>query len=256
MSTSSLDLRKIGVSATATNLQPSDHNWPTHSPLTNNLPEIVYGGVDGIVTTFAVIAGFTGAGMNLELAIWAVLLFGLANLLADGVSMALGDFLSVRAKQAIYHSSRNATQIAMRVNPAAMQRTTEHWLQQQGFCASDAKLLAKTYTRNPPFWLDFVLWHQLKLSNDQQTQPIRNALWTFVAFLSFGCLPLLPYVIASDKWLAFWPAVAIFFIALAVLGTLRGIVSGEKIIRATGEVLLVGGLAGLTAFAVGFFFKH
>ena len=62
-----------------------------------SIREIVYGGNDGIVTTFAVIAGFTGAysatNTTLNLSILTVLLFGLANLLADGSAMGLGSFL-------------------------------------------------------------------------------------------------------------------------------------------------------------------
>ena len=69
------------------------------SLFSGSIKEIVYGGNDGIVTTFAVIAGFTGAysstNTTLNLSMLSVLLFGLANLFADGEAMGLGSFLSL-----------------------------------------------------------------------------------------------------------------------------------------------------------------
>jgi len=73
------------------------------SPFADYFREIIYGGIDGIITTFAVVAGFSGAALSsdttTQLSFLVVLLFGLANLFADGVSMGLGSFLSVRSEQ-------------------------------------------------------------------------------------------------------------------------------------------------------------
>jgi VIT1/CCC1 family predicted Fe2+/Mn2+ transporter len=73
------------------------------------LRQIVLGGSDGIVTTFAVIAGFTGAqtGEVATYSIITVLLFGLANLFADGTSMAVGEFLSSRSEHDIFRKQRH-----------------------------------------------------------------------------------------------------------------------------------------------------
>src|SRR3989338_2105820 len=74
------------------------------------LREIVYGGNDGIVTTFAVVAGFAGAQRDpatSAVPVVSVLLFGLANLFADGLSMSLGSFLSIRADQDVYRNEKS-----------------------------------------------------------------------------------------------------------------------------------------------------
>lgn len=55
----------------------------------------VYGANDGIITTFAVVAGVAGAGLSANI----VLILGIANLVADGLSMGLGDFLGERSEQ-------------------------------------------------------------------------------------------------------------------------------------------------------------
>jgi vacuolar iron transporter family protein len=59
--------------------------------------EIVYGANDGIITTFAVVAGVAGGG----LAARVVLICGVANLLADGLSMAVGNYLSIRSHESV-----------------------------------------------------------------------------------------------------------------------------------------------------------
>ena len=73
-----------------------------------NLRQIVYGGNDGIVTTFAIVAGFAGAGADgvMQIGGIAVILFGLANLFADATAMGLGEFLSSRSERDVYRATR------------------------------------------------------------------------------------------------------------------------------------------------------
>jgi vacuolar iron transporter family protein len=65
------------------------------------LRDLVYGALDGIVTTFAVVAGVTGGALSVTV----VLVVGVANLLADGLSMGVGNYLSIRS-----HESARARQ--------------------------------------------------------------------------------------------------------------------------------------------------
>ena len=78
------------------------------SPFSTYLKEIVYGGNDGIVTTFAIVAGFAGAQTETPMAVplTAVVLFGLANLFADAASMGLGNFLALRAEKDVYRREK------------------------------------------------------------------------------------------------------------------------------------------------------
>jgi vacuolar iron transporter family protein len=59
--------------------------------------ELIYGANDGVITTFAVVAGVAGGGLPLR----AVLIVGAANMLADGLSMAVGNYLSIRAHESV-----------------------------------------------------------------------------------------------------------------------------------------------------------
>lgn len=63
--------------------------------LEDYLKEFVYGGIDGAVTTFAVVAGATGASFSTQV----ILVLGFANLIADGFSMSVGSYLSTKSEQ-------------------------------------------------------------------------------------------------------------------------------------------------------------
>lgn len=170
------------------------------SPFRNYLGEIIYGGNDGIITTFAVVSGFSGAAIfsdnTLRLSIGIVLLFGFANLFSDALSMGIGNYLSKRAQ-------------------------------------SDA----------------------LK-SNATKSDALKTSLATFIAFITFGGLPLLPYIIGvADPKSAFTFSILTTFLALLLLGLLKGIVIKRKILASIIETTLIGGLAALVAFLVGVFFK-
>src|SRR3989344_3143159 len=67
------------------------------------LPEFVYGGIDGAVTTFAVVAGAVGATLSPAI----VLILGFANLLADGFSMAVSNYLSTKSQTELHRSHQD-----------------------------------------------------------------------------------------------------------------------------------------------------
>ena len=231
------------------------------SPFSDNLKEIVYGGLDGIITTFAVVSGFSGAallgaGGNGEVyAITLVLLFGLANLLADGVSMGLGDFLSTRSEQARWNRERAVEIHEISHNPDQEYEETVHLLEEQGLNADDARTVADIYRRYPELWADWMMEHELQMEDMSTATPAKDGFVTFTSFLVFGVIPLLPYLafwgrdISSDT--LFILASTATVIALLALGLARSIVTRENRWRAMLEVLGVGVIAAGIAFGVG-----
>lgn len=229
-----------------------------HSAFATYLREIVYGGSDGIVTTFAVVAGFTGAQAGehaLPYTFLTVLLFGLANLFADGTSMGLGNYLSVRSAQDVYKGEKEKELQEIEGNPDIEQKETEHILKKRGYSAADAATLASLYRKNPSYWLDFMMNYELELPNPEGENPYITGLMTFVSFLFFGFLPLFPYALLQRVDGVFAYAALAAFGALVLLGILRWRVTKEPLVRSVGEVVLLGGVSGGVAFLVGTFFR-
>lgn len=227
------------------------------SPFQTYLKEIVYGGNDGIVTTFAVVAGFTGAQLgNIGgPGFVTVLLFGLANLFADGLSMGLGNVLSLRADQDVYRSEEAKERYEVKNHPESEIAETIALLQQKGFTKKQASDLTTIYATNEDYWIDFMMKYELEMEDPRKTNPLFTGLATFIAFIIFGFIPLIPYLLTTQADLAFQQACFATLIALILLGLLRWKVTKENAIRSIIEIVTIGSLAALAAYFVGTFFK-
>lgn len=231
------------------------------SALASYFKEVIYGGIDGIVTTFAVVAGFSGAALSNEtttqLSFLVVLLFGLANLFADAASMGLGNFLSVRSEQDLYKSERAKETHEVRTNPEMEYEETITLMMQKGYNEEDARALADLYRKNEEYWVDFMMNHELEMSDPRDDNPVLTGLATFFSFLVFGVIPLLPFMVFTDATAEFAFQLSILgtFAALVTLGLLKWRVVGSKLWSSLFEVVTVGSVAAVLAFIVGSFFK-
>ncbi len=229
------------------------------SPFQTYLKEIVYGGNDGIVTTFAVVAGFSGANLGQNIAGYSfltVLLFGIANLLADGASMGLGNFLSLRSEQDVYRAEEAKERYEIQTNPEMEKAETIDILQSRGFTKEQAETLTKIYMTNEDYWVRFMMNDELELANPLGENPVLTALATFMSFVFFGFIPLVPYVLQVPLDKAFYYSLLATFSALVLLGALRWRITRESALRSIFEIVLVGGVAASLAYLVGTFFKQ
>lgn len=220
------------------------------------LKQIVYGGNDGIVTTFAIVAGFAGAGADgaAQVGGIAVLLFGIANLLADATAMGLGEFLSARSEQDVYRATRDKELNEIRHNPDMERAEMLEILQERGVSAEDSKQLTDVLERNPEFMADFMMQYEIGMPDPTDDNPAMNGLATFLAFILFGAIPLLPYFLLEPVQSTFYLSIMTTFLALVSLGLIRWKVTNETMLRCVGETVLVGGICAIVAFGVGLAF--
>lgn len=223
-----------------------------------SLREIVYGGNDGIVTTFAVVAGFAGAAFEQEGAAIAgvvVLLFGLANLLADATAMGLGAFLSSRSAREVYRSERAKIIVAIQAAPEAERAIAAQVLEGKGMPPEDAQAVAERFGRRPELLADFLTQQELGLADPADASPARDGMATFGSFMVFGAIPLAPYFVAPPSPQLFQASVLLTGLALALLGVLRWAVTREGLWRSVIETVAVGGVCATVAYAVGLMFR-
>jgi len=218
-----------------------------------NLRQIVYGGNDGIVTTFAVVAGFAGARAEgtVEIGLIAVLIFGFANLFADATSMGLGEFLSSRSESDVYHATRHREKGLQKTHPDAEFEEILAMLKQKGLSNVDAKNFANELNKHPELTLDFMMTYEFGIPDPSDGNPIVKALYTFFSFLAFGFIPLSPYTFGMPVDQAFSMSVMATALALTLLGLFRWYVTREMILRCVFETLAVGGTCAFVAYGVG-----
>lgn len=221
------------------------------------LPEIVYGGNDGIVTTFAVVSGFIGAGAesNIVGSGTVVILFGLANLFADGASMGLGNFLSERSSHDSILAKQHQISSQVEKKTSQIVAKTKKSLKSRGLEKQEIETTMTVLINNPQLWREYLLNVEYNLSSVEEENPAINAVYTFLSFVVFGFIPLIPLIFLEPSQRVGIYSVLGAFIALLLLGILRWKLAGRNALRNILEILLVGSVASGIAFLVGFLFR-
>ena len=189
------------------------------------LGDAVLGGIDGCVTTFAVVAGALGAGFPRLV----VVILGFANLIADGFSMAAGNFLGTKSQR------EEVRQIFAR----------------KGFSGDDLERVVDVITRDRRLWIDTMLTEEHGLQV-QGPSPFRAGLATFLAFLLVGLVPLAPFIVPGiAPGRMFTVSALATALAFVAVGIGKGMVLRRPLARSGIETLLIGGGAAALAYLVG-----
>jgi len=248
---------------TKTDIDLAEHIRSEHkqTAFASYFKEVIYGGIDGIITTFAVVAGFSGAALSNEtttqLTFLVALLFGLANLFADGVSMGLGNFLSVRSDKDLYNATRKKEALEIREHPEYEFQETVTILMKKGYGEEDARTIAKLYQKNENYWVDFMMNYELKMPDPRDESATLTSVATFISFVSFGVIPLVPFMAMphGDPSTVFTYSIIGTGFALCLLGLLKWKIVGSSLQKSLFEVLVIGGIAAFMAFLVGSLFE-
>jgi len=211
--------------------------------------DAVLGAVDGAVTTFAVVAGSIGAGLPGGV----VVILGMANLLADGLSMGVGNFLGTRAEDQRREEIRAEEYREIVDDPEGEREEIRQIYRAKGFEGELLEQVVDVITAEPDRWVDAMLVdeHGLELEGPDAA---RAAWWTFGAFCIAGAVPIAPFILDELGWMPIptWEvAVVATAITFFVIGMIKGKVVNRSMFRDGVETLALGGAAAFVAFGVG-----
>ncbi len=245
--------QKGDVEASKRAHDPNAHPEP-HKGSGQYIGSAVYGGLDGIITTFAVVAGVAGADLTAGI----VLILGFANLFADGISMAVGDFLSTRAENEYNQAERDRERWEVQVYPEGEKQEMVEIYTAKGYEEQDARQIVDLLAKNEEAWVDIMMKEELEIIHDESS-PLKNAGVTFLSFCFFGFIPLMAFAIAqlyeALQENTFLIASAMTGISLFVLGALKVRITRQNWFRAGLEMFLVGSIAAVAAYGVGALLK-
>jgi len=210
----------------------------------------VYGGLDGTITTFAIVAGVTGAALSSGV----ILILGFANLVGDGISMAIGDYLSTKSEQEYHRAERKREQWEADNYPEGEKMELIGIYESKGIPKPDARRMVDIISRNRKAWIDIMMVEELGIL-ESGGSPLKNALVTFCSFCLFGLVPVLAYVLLSFlpfiKPVAFGVASLLTAFTLFFLGAIKTRFTGRNWLLSGSEMLIVGGLAAGAAYLIG-----
>ena len=219
-------------------------------PRQSHLRDFIYGGIDGTVTTFAVVAGVAGA----RLSAIVVIILGVANLLADGFSMAISNYLATRAEKQERDLARSEEENEIQTNPEGEREEIRQIFALKGFAGAELDRVVDVITSDRRIWVDTMMAEEHGYGSAEE-EPFRAASATFAAFVIVGFIPLSAFIFDSlfpgvieqpFVWSSAMTAVAFF-----VVGALKSRFVAEGWVKSGFETLGVGGVAAVIAYVIG-----
>jgi len=210
--------------------------------------DFILGAVDGAVTTFAIVAGAAGAGLTNGV----VLVLGLANVLADGFSMAAGNFLRARADQQMLARFRRIEEAHIEHIPEGEREEIRQIYKAKGFGGETLEQIVRVITEDRKQWVNTMLTEEWGLRLEPPS-PWKAGLATMGAFLLAGLIPLVPTFVwfSSQANETFVASSLLTCATFFVIGLLRGRVVDHRPLAAGIETLFIGGSAAALAYVVG-----
>lgn len=212
--------------------------------------EFVYGGIDGSVTTFAVVAG--AAGANLDSSV--VIILGFANLIADGFAMSVGSYLSNKSELERFEKHEQVEYWEVEHLPEKEREEVKEIYAAKGFEGELLEKVVDVITANKKRWVDVMMKEELGMIKEEKS-PIKMGAVTFISFIVVGFIPLLVYVLdylSSTKIeQPFLVAILLTSAAFMLIGWLKSSVNQTNPFRSIIETLMLGAFAAGLSFSVG-----
>merc|ERR1719313_3283708 len=217
----------------------------------------VFGGVDGVSTIFAVLAG--GAGVRLEPGY--LLAMGAANVLAGAFSMAVGEYLSSVGERDVAQREMDRERWEVQNYPQGEIAEMRQLYIQNGLSAEDADTVAKILSKYEDFWVEHMLLTEIGMLPPDDESPLKASCVMFFSFLIFGSLPLVVFGICNyhffvecspdcdaDEMLPFYISAAFTLVALFMLGAIKSGIADQGILYGGFLMSVQGSTTGALAY--------
>lgn len=225
-----------------------------HQKAGEYVKSVVLGGLDGIVTTFAVVSGARGGGLGLDV----ILVLGFSSILADALSMGIGDGLSRKAEEEYALAERDRENWEMEHYPEGEIQEMIQIFTQKGMTSEDAEVVMRKYGEYPDLFVDFMMHFELDLQvpTGGYYGWVKNGFVTFCSFLFFGVFPLLAYVVLYKTTISEEGLFTISCIVSAVmfflLGAFKTKFSNKRWYLGGLEIFFMGSGTAAVSYGVGY----
>jgi VIT1/CCC1 family predicted Fe2+/Mn2+ transporter len=216
----------------------------------NYLSDAVLGGIDGCVTTFAVVAGTVGAGFPYAVA----MVLGVANLVADGFSMAVSNYQATKSERDLVEKARREEERHIDLIPEGEREEVRQIFARKGIKGKTLEEVVKAVTADRKLWVDTMVAEEFGLQIEG-ANPLYSSLVTFGAFVFVGFLPLIPFLLHLPSSEIFLFSSVIAGLAFLAIGVIRGFVLHLSMIRTGLETLFTGGAAAFLSYIIGYWLR-
>jgi len=220
------------------------------------IKSIVFGGLDGIITTFAIVAAAAGAGLTRGV----ILVIGFANLLGDAIGMAMGDYVSEKAEEDQIKKESKLLENEIEQNPEEQKKNLVELYMKKGFSIEDSTRVVDLLFPYKSTVLSILMMenHGAVSEEDDNKGALKSALVTFTSFMICGGIPLLSFLFSGHYGtqgkfdLVFIISIILFSVVLFALGCFKGYISNKNWAISGLLMLINGAVTTLVAFFIGY----
>lgn len=212
-----------------------------------NLRAAIFGVNDGLVSNASLILGVVGA----QASTGTVLATGIAGLLAGALSMAAGEYVSVRSQRELFEYQIGLEADELKQYPEAEAEELALIYIARGMPADQARSFAHQLVQNPEQALDVLAREELGLNPDDLGSPVGAAAFSFAAFTIGALVPLAPFFVGSALPQAAWWGTGLAAAGLFGTGAAMSLFSGRNPWLGGLRMLGIGAAAGATVFLIG-----
>ena len=208
----------------------------------------VLGANDGLVSNFGLTMGVAGATSDPSF----VYLAGLAGLIAGGLSMAAGEYVSVKSQNEYCENVINWERAELMLWPEEETEELAELYESKGLRPSEARVVASRIMSDPDVALDTHVREELGIDpEDLSGSPWAAAISSLIAFASGSLVPVIPYVFGTANATSIGISAAASVIALAAVGCSLGWMSGTNILKSGLRMTAIGSAAAAVTYLLG-----
>jgi len=207
------------------------------------LRNVVYGFNDGLTANFGLVAGMLGAQASLN-SDHAVLVAGLAGMVADALSMGSSGYLAAKSEREVHEHEIAMEREEIRLMPDLEREELSLIYQAKGIPAAQAEAIAQEVMKDPERALQEQVRDELGIGEPSST-PMREAWITGTATALGAFIPVAPFLFGAGRWVI-WTSFALAMLSHFAVGAARSFFTGRGIIRSGMDMFVVGlGVAGV-----------
>jgi len=211
-----------------------------------NLRAAVFGINDGLVSNASLIMGVAGAASDNTM----ILTAGVAGLLAGALSMAAGEYVSMRSQRELFEYQIGLERDELEEYPDEEAEELALIYHARGVALEEARAIAKSLMKEKEHALDTLAREELGLNPDDLGSPWGAAIYSFLAFTVGAVIPLVPFLLGLGGEAVIVAAV-LAGIGLFVVGALLSLFTGRGAFTSGIRMVLIGGGAGVVTYLIG-----
>ena len=223
-----------------------------------SIRNVIYGVNDGLTATLGVLAGVGGASVDPHV----VLIGGLSAMVASGVSMAGGAYLSSKSQREVFEGQLAREAAEIEAMPELERAELVKIYRSKGLTPAEAKTIVGRITADKKVWLETQAREELGLDVSMFENPVREGVVAGISTLVGGAIPVIGYL--AGRWIlgtafsglgALAVTLALSAAFLFLIGSARSFFTGKGGVRSGLEMLAVGTVVAAITFGVGVLFR-